>query len=83
MGKVQEPSNSECYTPSSEPFKELKFARVIRKKKYCGRGSQNVTTDFNIALVAMATYWKEHRVNFIISLGVLCCVCGRKQKSRK
>jgi hypothetical protein len=41
MEKVQEPSNSECYTPSSVPF------RIYKKKTY--QVSQCIDQDLNKA----------------------------------
>jgi hypothetical protein len=31
MGEVQKPSDSECYTPSSEPFRFYSFACLVNQ----------------------------------------------------
>jgi hypothetical protein len=43
MEKVQKPSNSVCYTPSSEPFRIFVLLPRNHTEKNCGRSERNWT----------------------------------------
>jgi hypothetical protein len=66
---------------------KLKFIGIIKK---CITNSDSNHMQNSVTAIAYHfnhpvchTYWQQYRTNFVMSSGILCYICDRKQKARR